>query len=187
MQIRQCSLLLAALLGGCGESDSSSLDHYSNELERAIDDVDSAAATHRHDILAETDLTHMQALERMHQTDMTAAMGGMRDAEGSMMSCASCTTSAAAGPRVLCDSAETMGPMMDNGNSELMRHYHAMHAVTDVNAAHAEEQQHGAAMDAVISRMHTADDGIMQAMQEMMRRGMSMMCSASSHMHGSGM
>jgi hypothetical protein len=78
-----------------------------------------------------------------------------------------------------------MGETIDGMATETQRHFRAMHDADDVESALAEEQQHQSTMKQMLEGMHTYDQELESAMQEMQDAQMSMMCPSSSHMHHS--
>lgn len=183
MNTRASQLSIAALLlSSCGSSDSN-LDHYSAELSDSIARVQEVVSMHHQQALDETDIGKLHDLEGRYANDVASRMGGMRDAQNSMRSCASCAASDTARPLQLCSATNDMGQIMGDATTEMSRHAHAMQAAVDVTAAHAEEEQHGSMMDALFENMLTGDTTIMDAMRAMMDQGASMMCPMHSHMH----
>ena len=177
------------LIAACGSSDmSSSLNHYSAEIGDSIEGVQAALTAHQKEVLAESDLTRIQAMEQKHTRDMTSRMGMMQDAEDSMNGCGSHMSGMGhmmdtQDTQSLKDAMAHMGQNMEDTTAELGRHSRAMHDAADVDAAHAEEQQHGTAMQHMMDGMRSDHGEITDAMHSMAQHGMSMMCPMSSHMH----
>jgi hypothetical protein len=179
-----CAASLTFLISACGNGSSEpTLNHYQDEMSQSTDALQTSLDSHRKAVLAETDLGRIRAMEQDHMDAMGMDTNSMLGANDGIGLCSQHMNGDAV--RSLRSAQGMMGETIDGMATETQRHFRAMHDADDVESALAEEQQHQSTMKQMLEGMHTYDQELESAMQEMQDDQMSMMCPSSSHMHHS--
>jgi hypothetical protein len=174
--------MLALLVSACGDgSGDPSLNHYQDEMARSVDALQTSLESHRKEILAETDLGRIRAMEQRHMDVVGMEMDRMLDANDGIGRCTEDMTGDAVGS--LHTAQGMMGRTVDGASTEAQRHSRAMADADDIDAAQTEEREHQTTMKQMLDTMHAQDQQLENAMQDMQDAQMSMMCPTSSHMH----
>lgn len=177
-----CVASLAFVIAACGNGGGHpTLNHYQDEMSQSTDALQAFLDSHRKAVLAETDIGRIRAMEQGHMDAMGMDMNRMLDANDGIGLCSERMSGDAVGS--LRTAQGMMGETIDGTATETQRHFQAMHDADDADTALTEERQHQATMKQMLDSMHTHDQQLENAMQEMQGAHMSMMCPTSSHMH----
>jgi transcriptional regulator with PAS, ATPase and Fis domain len=173
---------LAFLVSACSDgSGDPTLNHYQEEMARSVDALQTSLDSHRKEVLAETDLGRIRAMEQRHMDAIGMEMDRMLDANEGIGLCTEGMTGDAVGS--LHTAQGMMGMAVDGASTEAQRHSRAMDDADDLDAALTEEREHQTTMRQILDSMHAQDQELETAMHDMQNAHMSMMCPTSSHMH----
>jgi hypothetical protein len=120
-------------------------------------------------------------MEQDHMDAMGMDTNSMLDANDGIGLCSEYMSGDAVGS--LRTAQGMLGGTIDGMVTETQRHFQAVHDADDVDTALTEERQHQTTMKQMLDSMHTHDEQLESAMQDMQNAHMSMMCPSSSHMH----
>ena len=177
---------LALFAAACAAGDDEpTLNHYADEMAESLEAVQAEVSAHHQQILVQTDVRRVHAMEQQYMDDIAMHVGRMDDAQASMRLCGEHMDMSGETDslQVLHRARTAVADAIELASNETDHHLQAMQGAPDVRSALNEEHRHQAEMEPLLDRMRMHDEEITWAMQAMEDEGFSMMCQMASHMH----